>query len=345
MVRKVIPVTSAAVMCALVTACGSAGPAYYLASDSNNVLLVQWSAPQNGQASGSITYDSPTGTAPSETLSVQTVPVNVTINGSSVTLKPTGLDALLGGSVTGALGGGSLTITTPPNGSSGEIQSGTLASSRASAYNAALAALRKGINKQNAVALAEQQAQQQAQANQQAEQTASNDLNALQSADSFTNDLNQLQTDVNQTNSDLASEKSAAAQGPNAGGGDCYNLEENVSYDATENVEYDATEDLAYDLQSGLEDDISNVRQDISALQSDLTTLSTSELAAPAGASQALSTARANIRQAIATANSDITTVNSDVEQAYSIGNDLATGSCSGDGPGSTPTPIPLLRD
>lgn len=46
-------------------------------------------------------------------------------------------------------------------------------------------------------------------------------------------------SDLKQTNSDLASEEKDAAAGPNADGGDCYNLQQNVEYDAQQNVDYD----------------------------------------------------------------------------------------------------------
>jgi hypothetical protein len=98
----------------LATACGSAAPSYYMASNSSSVLLIEWAAPQGGQATGTITYDSATGSAPDETLDVQTVPVKVTFNGSQVTFTFTGLAEFLGGgSLTGTTTGGSLDIWKP----------------------------------------------------------------------------------------------------------------------------------------------------------------------------------------------------------------------------------------
>jgi hypothetical protein len=48
--------------------CGGSSPAYYLASNSGLVPLIKWQTPQNGQASGTITEDQPSGSAPNETL-------------------------------------------------------------------------------------------------------------------------------------------------------------------------------------------------------------------------------------------------------------------------------------
>src|SRR5215469_11770151 len=147
-------ILSAAAACSLLAVgCGSRGPQYFVASSSTSVLLVQWGQPSNAQASGTITYDSLSGSAPDETLNVQTVPVAVTLNGSSVTFTMTGLAAFLGGgSISGTLSNGGLIITTPPDSTSGEIQSGTLAASNPAAYNAAVASLQESISKQNAVA-------------------------------------------------------------------------------------------------------------------------------------------------------------------------------------------------
>src|SRR5215469_3070128 len=98
---KHILIAATVIVCGVSAGCGGSGTAYFVASNSTSVLLVQWSAPQDGQATGSITYDSPSGTAPNETLGVQTVPVSVTFNGSSVSMKPTGLYALSGETISG----------------------------------------------------------------------------------------------------------------------------------------------------------------------------------------------------------------------------------------------------
>lgn len=180
----------------------------------------------------------------------------------------------------------------------------------------------------------------QASADTAAEQQAQNDLNTLQGW-SLTSDLSKLASDLGQTSADLAAEKTAAAAGPNADGGDCYNLDENVDYDAQENVEYDAQEDFGYDLQQNLTPDLASGRQDISGLQSDLSNLQSLDVSVPSGAQSAITAAQGQIASAISTANADIRQENGYVSQAYEVASSIATGNCKGDGPGSTPTPIP----
>jgi len=178
-----------------------------------------------------------------------------------------------------------------------------------------------------------------ASANAAAQQQAQSDLSTLQGL-SLSPDLSKLSGDLTQTTNDLAAEKTAAAAGPNADGGYCYNLESNVNYDAESNVEYDAQDDFGYDLQENLIPDISSERQDVSSLQSDLSSLQGMGLPAPSGAQAALMAAQKAISNAVSTANADISRENSYVNQAYSVANSIATGSCAGDGPGSAPSPI-----
>jgi len=331
---------------ALTVGCGSSGPAAYLASNGSQVLYVQWGQPSNGQAQGTITYDSASGSAPSESLDVQTVPVTVTINGSAVTFRPTGLDALFGGtSVSGSLGSGGLTITTPPDSTTGEISTGTLASSDASAYNTAVAAVRSRISKQNAVAEAQQQQAQQQQQIASDQQTVSNDVSALgNDSGNLSGDTSTLANDVGTVNSDLGTVRQDASQGPNGfGNGYCYQLDGAVDYDVTGTLDYDVTGTFEYDLNS-LTNDIATVRSDIGTLTADLTKLS-NDGGSPTGNPQAaISSARASIRQAVAAANGDIGTINSDQATAYAVANGIATGNCSGDGPGAPPSPIATLR-
>jgi hypothetical protein len=316
---------------------GSSGPQTYLAHGASDVVLVQWQPGSSGSGiQGTITADTISGTPPSESVSVNSAPFTGTINGSAVTLDINGGFLVGTKTLNATLDGSTLTIGTLSSG--GTIQESSLQQSDTSAYNQDVAALHKSVSQANTQALAAQQAQAQQQANTQAEQTAQNDLSTLGGADSFRRDLNALSSDVSQTNSDLAAEKTAAAKGPNADGGGCYNLEENVDYDATENVDYDATDDLGYDLQENLKPDISTVRSDIATLKTDLVTLNAAALPAPAGAAAAITAAHQAIQQAIASANADIDQVNADVSEAYSIGNGMATSSCTG--PGATPAPI-----
>jgi hypothetical protein len=192
---------------------------------------------------------------------------------------------------------------------------------------------------------AQQQAEQQAQAqasasaaasqasaNAAAEQQAQNDLSTLQGW-SLSNDLSSLSSDVTQTNNDLATVKSDAANGQ---GSYCDNVY--TAADDADTVSYDA-DTLSDDLDT-LTNDIATGRSDIGAFQGDLSTLQQMGLPAPSGAQAAISAAQGTLSQAVQTANTDIGQENGLVSQAYSIANDLATGSCSGGGPGSPPSPI-----
>jgi hypothetical protein len=320
-------------------ACGSRGPSYFLARNSGAVLLVQWQAPVNGQANGSITYDRPVGTAPDETLGVTSVPVAVSINGSQVTLAVTGLDAIFGGeTLSGMLSDGNLTLTMPPNSSTGAISTGTLISSGPSSYNSAVGALRRSIGRDNAQVAAQQR--------QQAEQQQrASDYKAAQQAignltTGFSGGLGTLASDVQQVSSDLATVQHDASQGPNGfGNADCYQLSGIVDYDVTGTLDYDVTGTFTYDL-STLTNDIATARQAISAAESALATIRADGIAAPLGASSALEGARSAITSSVAQANADITAVNQDDAQGYSVADSIATGSCSGMGPGSPLAPI-----
>jgi hypothetical protein len=211
-----------------------------------------------------MTEDGATGTAPSETISVATVPITGSINGSSVVIDPQG--PLSTGTLNGTLNGNTLTFSVVT--SSGSIQPGTLTQADTAAYNAAVAAFRARIRQDNVEAARAQHAQQAIQQNQQDHQKASNDLATLQQV-SFSGDLGNLSGDIKQINGDLVAEKSDAAAGPNSGG-QCYNLTSNVDYDVQSNVDYDIQSNLVYDLQASLIPDIQSARQDISAMKGDL---------------------------------------------------------------------------
>jgi hypothetical protein len=326
------------------TACSSSsGQASYLYAGSSDVLFVQWQpGPDSGDIQGTLTEDTVTGTAPEQSVSVTSVPITGTRAGSSVTIRSTGLlSALFGsGTLTGTVSGNMLTFNVVT--ASGSIQHGELAEAGTSAYNTAVAALYREIRQANLAAAQAAAAQQQQQQDNQAFQAAQNDLAPLEAV-SLSSDLSALASDVTGTDSDLADEKEAAAAGPNADGGDCYNLQENVEYDAQENVDYDLQENLGYDLQQNLEPDIQAARDDISTLQTDLQTLSADGLTPPLGTTAAIKAARAQITQAKATANADIAQANSDDTQAYSVADSLAAGSCAGDGIGKSTSLLPPI--
>jgi hypothetical protein len=333
--RAGLAVAAATLPVIALAGCGSPGSAYYLASDSSQVLLVEWNTPANGQASGDITYDS-ISTAGSDTsapdsLSVQSDPVTVTINGSQVTMS-----GFLGESITGTLSSEQLTITTPPDTSTGEITTDTLSASDASAYNDAVASLNKTINQSNATAAANVQAQQQQQADAQAQQQAQSDLGTLQQNDSFTSDLSTLASDMQQAQSDLGQVESDVSAGQ---GQYCDGV--STAEDDASAVDDDGS-GFSDDLGS-LANDIATARQDISTLQGDLRALKADGLSYPSGAKATISAARQAITAAISTANQEVATVNGYMTSATNDANSLVSGACSSSGSASAPTPISTI--
>ena len=160
---------------------------------------------------------------------------------------------------------------------------------------------------------------------------AQSDLVALQHDDNLAGDLRALSSDAHLTGPDLAATKGDAALGTG-----CYNVS-TVKIDATI-LKQDAST-VSIDL-STLTTDIGTVTQDVAAMKNDLANLKTSGLPATPGAAVAIAAAGKAIGQAAAKANGEIDQVNADVTQAYSIANGMATGSCTGDGPGRPPVPI-----
>ncbi len=308
----------------LVACGGSSGPQSFMSVSSSGVAFIQWQPDSTGNGiQGTITADSVSWNPPdykTESLSVNSYPVTGRINGSSVTLD------LAGSTIYGTLSGSTLTLNSL-NTSSGSIQASTFTQADTSAYNQAVAALRRKIRQANLVAAQAQAAQQRQQKDNQDLQTTQNDLATLQQDEgNFNGDLSALAGDVKQANSDLGTLKSDAAHGQ---GSYCDNVY-NVGDDAytVDDDSYILSDDL-YTLVS----DFQTVHQDTAAATADLQTLAS--VPAPAGVSSALSAAHTAIRQAKATANSDITQMNAIDRAAYSIANAMATGSCSGQGPGS----------
>jgi hypothetical protein len=317
------------------------GPPTFLASNASEVVLIQWQTTAGNNIQGTMASDTITGTAPSETVSVQSAPFSGTINGGTVTMTIAG--GLLAGArtITATLTGGTLALS--GIGAGGTIQTTTLSQSSTSAYNQAVAALQGRVRRANVLAVQAQAAQQRQQQINQDLQTAQTGLSTVEGV-SFGSDLNALTSDVKQTNSDLAAEEKDAVGGPNADGGGCYNLQQNVEYDAQQNVDYDLQQNLGYDLQQNLRPDIRAARQDIATLEADVQKLSSDGVPAPAGVSAAISSVQAKIKQAKAAANTDINQANADDIQAYAIANNMATGSCAGDGIGKPAGLLPHLH-
>src|SRR5215472_5984920 len=237
MIRKTI-VLASAVAALAVPGCGSSGgPASFVGSNSTEVVYLQWQQSSSGDLTGTITDDQLTGTPPDESLSTDTASFTGNVSNGSVSITAEGFLGI-NATLTGTLSGGTLSLQVPA--SDGTIQTDTFNSAGVSTFNADVAGLRRAAGRANGQALAAQKQAQQQQADQQAEQTASSDLSAVsQDAGKLPGDLSQIASDVATENGDLTNEKHAASHGPNADGGGCYNLTQNVDYDATQNVEYD----------------------------------------------------------------------------------------------------------
>ena len=324
--RSMTVVAAVVVAAAGLAACGqSGGPASYLGASSSQIDFIQWQASSGGALQGTLTADMLTGSAPAETLAVNNASFTGTLRGTSVTLSFSGL--FFGQSfIYGTLNGTTLTLRVPQ--SDGTIQAATFARSGVAAYNKAVASLHTRIRQANLLARQAQAQQQQQQANAQAEQGAQNDLSTLQQDASFSSDLSALSSDVQSAGSDLGTLKSDAAQGA---GSYCTNVF-TVADDAmtVDDDLYTLSDDL-----STFTSDLATARQAITTVNTDIANLQASGLPAPAGAAADITAARQAIQSAITAANGDISQADTYDRSAFAIADGMATGSCSGDGPGS----------
>jgi hypothetical protein len=340
----VLAAISAAFLPVLAACGGSPGPAYYVyaggSGQSRAVVLVEWSAPEGNQIQGVITYNGINlANAPQESLSVSSVPFTGTINGNSVTVATSGLFA--GTTINGTLGRGTLTITLPPDSSTGAIQSATLIAASVSGYNSDVASLRAAISHANVLAAQRQARQQQQQQDAQDLNTAQGDLSALRQdagpGGNLPGDLQTLSGDVETIAGDVTTVQQDLAQ---PGNSDCFN-QQSASDDAI--GAGDDTAGLGDDV-TGLLDDVDTIRQDIATVRSDLATLNSDRVPPPAGSSRAISAAQSAIALAKASADGYITKGNTQDQQAFAIANAAATGPCAGDGPGRPSNLVPLLH-
>jgi archaellum component FlaC len=154
----------------------------------------------------------------------------------------------------------------------------------------------------------------------------------------FNSIVSALSSAVAQESSDLNGETKDVNNGQGDSAGACDNLQDNVDYDVKTNIGRDE-QNVAYDV-GNLKDAISAVRQDMNNLVTDVTAIANEGVNIPPDVNAFVSSANTQIKQAIAQANSEIDQANGTVSDAYSTANGLATGKCSGDGPGSKPGAI-----
>jgi hypothetical protein len=314
--RRGVLAAGTSLLTAVLAGCGSSGPSYFLISTPSEVVVVTWPAPQNGQASGTITDVAATGTAPAETVNITTVPASVTINGSQVTVRVSGAFSTAP-NVPGTLNGSTLTLS--PTNAGGQIVTLTLQSSDVAAYNQAAAKLRQDVANVNVNTGARQ---------------LGTDSGGLAGA------VGSLAADMQKVKADLGSEQSAAtAAGPaNACSitGASYGT---ITDDAT-TVDDTDNNAVGGDVNT-LSADIGTVRLDVSQLRG-----ATAELqqfgGKPAASMQAaISRANSDVASAVSQANADIRTVNGYLQQAYTVANNILA-SCGGfPNPPSLQSPIP----
>ena len=143
---------------------------------------------------------------------------------------------------------------------------------------------------------------------------------------------------VTQESTDLSAESNDAASGPGDSAGACYNLTANVDYDVKTNIGRDV-QNVTYDA-GNLQSAISTMRSDINNLHTDVLAVANEGTPIPADINAFITSAAAQMQQAMAKANGEIDQANRTTLSAYDAANAMATGPCSGDGPGSAPAPI-----
>lgn len=336
-----------AVCGALVLAgCGGTGPAsdgdaanpavetgqttFICAGDTSGSLL-QWND-LDGALTGSYTYTELSGSAPNEKVSPSSTTLTGTRDGGSVTLS---LDVLFARQpLSGTVSGKTLMLNVPQ--SDGSLQAATCRAGTLEEWNDFVGQLADFADNDNAWYIEQEAQASAAAADARAQQDAADALTTVQKF-SLADDLAQLADDVEQIRGDLAAEKEAAALGPNANGGGCYNLTGNVNYAAANSVLYGARNVFGYDVQNNLLRDVADGRKAIGAFRDAVAALQASGLEEPIGVEEAIGAAETEIANGIATANTYTDQVNALVDEAYAVANATATGECAAQAIGAAP--------
>jgi hypothetical protein len=154
----------------------------------------------------------------------------------------------------------------------------------------------------------------------------------------FNSILSGLKSAVTETQNDIGGEQDDVSMGPTNAAGACVNLVANIDYEVTTIIDHDRQNVI--DEVNNLKTAIAAVRQDITDWQHDVVAIVNQGVPSPSDASSAISSANVQIQLALSTANSDIDQANTYVDQAYNMANGLASGTCSGHGPGAEPGKI-----
>jgi hypothetical protein len=154
----------------------------------------------------------------------------------------------------------------------------------------------------------------------------------------FNSILRGLKSAVTETQNDLAGERKDASTGPTNQAGTCVNLVANIDYDVTTIIDHDRQNVI--DEVTNLQAAIAVVRQDIANWQNDVQAIVNQGVPPPGDEYSAIALANVQIQLALNAANKDIDQVNTYLDQAYSMANAKASGTCSGHGPGAEPGKI-----
>jgi len=344
MKRFFVPCTAAAMLLAVAGCTGSVssthsadGPASYLARTKSEIAFIQWRTTSHGHVRGTLTADNIGGAAPAASLSVDSVPFNGTVHGTSVNLIfAHGL--FLQSQAHGKITGSSLTLAVPH--ADGSVHRATFTEASLSSYNKAVTKLRKSAQHENLLAA---QAASHASANGKAVQhNTQTDLASLYQASSLapqaklTNDVDSFAREVATAQSRLAIEKQAAS------GGNHYCAAASTAAGDAQGV--DGTVLAVHGDSEALTADITAIRMDIRAVDADQRRLSRAGLPGPASAPRLIGTANASMAQAITSANSYIDQINGISNQARLVANRMATGKCSGAGQTALTPPVAHIK-
>lgn len=166
------------------------------------------------------------------------------------------------------------------------------------------------------------------------ESSAQQDLGNLQTdLNGFTN-AQKVRDDVTTTDNDLARERQDAANG---NGDQCINASTTVYNDAATTI-YNDVLTSGYNDSDNEETGIQQLRKEVSAVQSDESTLRNDGLQLLSGMDDAISAGQQQAAEAVATTNKAIDQLNADLASAYQVANSAGTGDCANDGPGAAPS-------
>lgn len=322
--------------------------ASFMATGQQAAVFLQWR--QSGdQLTGTAQVAIAEGTPPNADVSSDTIPFTGTLDGSSITLSFNGAPASFG-----TVAGGSFTLDVPT--SSGVLTPERFAPAAPATFDAALASLRRDVDKANQIASQQAQLGTEQQAITQAAQTVEGDMSGLSSAGSqaigdaqaLQEDVQAVANDLTTTQSDLQQTYSDAAQGGSAGPGVVCADAGTVAGDAG-TTSGDAGS-LSGDLERGVGSDLQSITQGIASLQSDYGTLQHAESQLPrslwppgpipgqSDVSQAINQANGATSQASSIANGFIDQTNNDVGSAFGdVAQAYQAGNCGPSPPGPPP--------